>query len=356
LRSIVKRLMLLALFATILGSAIECERVMAPIGGSVLVVPSIATPTLTSAVAIANQNDEVHVLAGHFEALGANLFISQNNLWIIGAPPTSGPKPNIDLKGFTIIITGANVFIWGLNITDTVGGPFGMVLLPPSTGCIVMNNTMTGIIPASTGIQVLSSANLVAMNTMSFWGTCIDLAGPTSANNNVKGNTLNAPYNTGIQVSGGAAFNNVYWNNLMSPGEFLDANPPASPPNFFDDTTGGGPSLTKGNFEITYMPPPPFVVPGPNAYVDNWPLAVPCAIMKGDFDLNGRIGLTDLVMLANSYGKQWCNLRWDPRCDAASPWGGHRVNRLSYTRERLEQSRSLNLIAYLPKLSLILSS
>jgi hypothetical protein len=260
---------------------------------------------------------------GYTETLFANLVIPTYNLWIIGAPPQLGAMPKIDINGFGIIVTGYQVFIWGLNITDSVGSPIGIQLAPSSMSCTIMNNTITGLMYNNTiGIQVMNSSHFVALNTMSWWGTCIQLAGPSS-NNAVVGNTLNPPYSVGIEVTGGAAFNKIYWNNLMAPTELLDTNPPMSPPNWFDDTTGGGfPGLRKGNYEVTWgVPTPPFTVPGPNLYRDNWPLVAPWTLMRGDINVDGRISLADLVLLANGYGQVWCNLLWDPRCDLVAAWG-----------------------------------
>jgi hypothetical protein len=327
LRKSVIRLLVFALSATFLASVIVSTPVKAPVGGVVWIVPSVPTPTLASAVAVAGPNDEIHVLNGHFEALGANLVIPQTNLWIISAPPQLGPVPNIDLNGFSIIVTGIHVFIWGLNITDSVGSPYGILLIPPASDCIIMANTMTGLVPASVGIEVaLSNNNIIVLNNMSYWGICIRLDN-MSEYNTVKGNTLTPPEFVGIEVANGAAFNKIYWNNLMVAWdvgiELQDANPPGSPANYFDDTTGGGPpGLHKGNFEITWAIPSPFPVPGPNGYMDNWPLAVPWTQLPGDINVDGRVSLQDLVLLANSYLKVWCNLLWDPRCDlTGNSWG-----------------------------------
>jgi hypothetical protein len=59
---------------------------------------------------------------------------------------------------------------------------------------------------------------------------------------------------------------------------------------------------------------------GPNGYKDNWPLVAPWTLMKGEINVDGRVSLADLVLLANSYRKVWCVLGWDPRCDLAPPW------------------------------------
>ena len=313
-----EKLIALALVLTAVGAVLRIAPVWAPPGGVVWVVPSAPTPSLAAAVAIAGPNDEIHVKSGWVEPLVGPLVIPQNGLWIIGAPPSLGPNPTIDLRGFPIVILGGNVFVWGLNIIDTVGGPNGIYLLPPSHDCIIWNNTITGLIPASVGISVQSFNNIIALNTMSFWGTCIELAGQPANQNKVKANTLNPPYNAGIVVSGGAGINNVYWNNIMMPGppDLLDGNPPASPPSWFDDTTGGGPGYKKGNFEANWAIPPPYLVPpGTNGYFDNFPLIAPISMIPGDTNLDGIANLVDLVILAMNYGKVWCTLGWDPRAD-----------------------------------------
>jgi hypothetical protein len=318
MKNSVEKLIALAMLLTAVGTVLRIAPVGAPAGGVVWIVPSGPAPTLAAAVALAGPNDEIHVSPGWFEPLFGPLVIPQNGLWIIGAPPGLGPNPTIDIKGFPITILGRDVFIWGLDIIDTVGGPNCIILAPSSHDCIIWNNTITGITPASTGILVQSINNIIALNTMSFWGTCIELAGVPANHNTVKANRLNPMYNNGIIVSGGAGINNVYWNNIMLPGppDLLDGNPPASPPNWFDDTTGGGPAYMKGNFEANWAMPPPYPIPPfTNGYFDNWPLVVPISMIRGDTNLDGKASLADLVILATNYGRVWCTLGWDPRVD-----------------------------------------
>jgi hypothetical protein len=227
------------------------------------------------------------------------------------------PPPTIDLAGFTVQITGQRVFVWGLNIVDTVGSPVGITLIPPASDCRIIGNTLTGgVIPGSVGIWIQNCQNnIVALNTISTWGTCIDIMGPASVNNIVKLNTIPGPMLVGAQISQGAAFNQIYWNSVMMPLEFNDLNPPGSLPNWFDDTSGGGPSWNKGNFEITFMPPPPYIVPGANGYADMFPLPAPIGQLPGDMNLDGRVSILDLVLLATKWLRAWCQLGWDPQAD-----------------------------------------
>lgn len=310
-----------ALFTAAFGIAFRITPVPAPPGGQVRNVP-FPYPTLANAVSNSNPNDEIHIAAGHFEALAGPLNIAQNNLWIIGAPPGLGPTPTIDLNGFTITVTANfGVFIWGLNIIDTGGAPVGIILAPAIGNHIIRGNTITGLVPASTGIQVFSSYNHIELNTMSTWGVCIDLIGPLNTGNLVVANTINPPYNWGIQVSGGTGFNQIYYNNMFGPGggmcqELFDASPGGSPPNWFDDTTGGGPSHQKGNFEWSWPGPAPYPVPGPNGYTDNWPLNPnPWVQIPGDINLDAAVDVFDIVWVAAGFGTAWCQLGWDPRAD-----------------------------------------
>ncbi|MFQ5999205.1 MAG: hypothetical protein ACE5J6_00370 [Candidatus Bathyarchaeia archaeon] len=322
------RLLMITLLIATFGIAWKTSPVYAPAGGVVWTVPSAATPTLQAAIAVAGPNDEIHVARGHFEVLAGPLAIWQNNLWIIGENRTgpSGlpgpPPPTIDLWGSTIKITGSGVFIWGLNIIDTGGTALGIYLAPGSGNCIIRNNTITGLSALSTGIEVWTANNRIELNNMSQWGTCIDLTTPNSTGNVVVGNTFGSMwmllYNIGVQVSNGAGFNEVYYNNLGWPGvsELWDANPGGSPPNAFDDTTGGGPSLKKGNFEVTWANPAPYLVPpGTNGYSDNWPWVVPWVQLAGDVNLDGRVDIIDIVIVAIKFTWVWSQLLWDPRAD-----------------------------------------
>lgn len=330
-RRIAVALLVAFLSATISNAAWKVPHVLAPLGGNVWIVPSGPSPTLAAAVAGAGPNDEIHIQVDYWEVLGADLIITQANLWIIGSRLDSGAPPFIDLGGFTIVIAAPNVFMWGLSIWDSGGTSNGIVLTAPSSSCTIMNNIIRGpypvLNPSCTGILVLTSGNTIALNVMGGWNTCIDLASPSSIGNIVKANVLfpsGGGYLYGISVSLGAGFNYVYWNNLItfSSTELYDGNPPGSLPNWFDDTTGGGPSRNKGNFEATWASPLPYLVPpGTNGYQDNWPLVAGINMLAGDLNLDGQVSLSDLVILAQNYGKVWCQLGWDPRADIATSYG-----------------------------------
>jgi len=330
---VVVGILVTALFTAAFGIAFRITPVHAPPGGVLWTVPG--NGTLFSVITtLAGNNDEIHVQAGWIEPPFPTYTIWQNNLWIIAAPPALGNPPLIDLRGSTIIITGAGVFIWGLDIIDTgpAAAPIGILLAPPSQHCIIRSNKIIGLSPGTIGIQVLSNDNDIDLNTMSTWGICIDLAGGASTGNLVVGNTIHPPYNWGIQVSAGAGFNQIYYNNMFGPGvgicqELFDANLGGSPPNAFDDTSfslggavwgpSGGPSLNKGNFEWSWPGPVPYLVPpGTNGYVDFWPRnPVPWTQIPGDINKDGRVDIFDIVIVAAGFGTVWCQFGWDPRGD-----------------------------------------
>lgn len=322
-------LILVSLFTTLFGMTIRITPVHAPPGGIVHIVPSPPTPTLFAAITIALPNDEIHIMPGWIEPpLVAPLLIWQNDLWIIGGPTSFGPPPMIELAGFAVTITGNNVYITGLNIMDSAGAAIPSIVVA-STGCIIRNNIIKGVIPPSTGIQVTGPSNTIALNTMSWWGVGIDLFGPGSFGNIVIGNIISPNYNWGIQVSGGAGMNQIYYNNLMAAPfmtELWDANPAGSPPNAFDDTSfslgglvwgpSGGPGWNKGNYEGTWGIPPPYVVPpATNGYLDFWPLAAPWTQLSGDINLDGQVDIFDIVIIASVFPLSWCQLGWDPKAD-----------------------------------------
>jgi parallel beta-helix repeat protein len=268
--------------------------------------------------------DQIHVLDSHVESLLANLVILQNNLWIIGAPPSSGPTPKIDVNGFTISISGTNVFIWGLNIVDTGTPPSAGALLigamtGGSGGCIIENNTITGQSHVgSTGIVIMNSANnLVALNTISTWDYCIVVTGGLSTGNDIKLNTLNPPFSKGIWLSnalGRPTTNKIYWNNLWAASELVDDL--GNPANYFDDTFPGGPNWGKGNWIAISDPLGlAYLVPPNNLPPPSLALKGPISQIRGDVNLDGIVNILDAILTGNDFLKVWCQLGWNPRTD-----------------------------------------
>lgn len=301
------------------------------VGPSLWIVDSLKRPgwnfaTLADAInsPLVQNSDQIQVRENHFEKLSGNLVINQSDLWIIGAPPSYGPNPTIDLNGSSIGITGINVFIWGLNVTDTGAppSPYAFLILGGG-GCIIQNNTITGqAAGGSDGIFVLGSPNnLVALNTISAWDNCIVIAAPPSTGNDIKLNTLNPPYSKGIWLRnapyGPPTLNHIYWNNLWMANELWDdfGNPP--PPNYFDDTFPGGPNWGQGNWLAVSDPGgiPPYVVPPNNKWVDAHPRNGPISPIRGDVNLDGAVNILDAIKVSNTFLKAWGQYGWDPRTD-----------------------------------------
>lgn len=309
-------LLIIALFLTTFMAAFKIPRALAASYNIPINFPTIAV-ALSSGLLL--PGDQLHISPGYIEVLAAPLVIPIPSLWIIGSPPALGPTPMINVNGFSIIVAAPNVFIWGLNINDPTGTSAPILLLTPvSSNALIMNNIIQGVAPPNIGIVVTGTNNIVTLNTISFCGICIDVQGP-STGNIVKLNTINLPNIFGIQVSLGAGPNNgMYWNNVFATPEFWDLTP-GSPPNFFDDTTlPGGPGFLKGNYwGITLPPPPPVPIPGPgtNGWFDNFPLPAAIAQLAGDINVDGRVNIKDIVLVAIHFTQVWCTNNWDPRAD-----------------------------------------
>jgi hypothetical protein len=261
-------------------------------------------------------SDEICVRDSHVESLSSNLFINQSDLWIIGAPPSYGPNPTIDLNGSSIGIFGTNVFIWGLNIVDTGTPPSQYALVIEGGGCIIQNNTITGQAAAgSDGIFILGSPNnLVALNTMSMWDNCIVVATPDSTGNDITLNTLIPPFSKGIWLTLAPMLNNVYWNNLWSASELVDD--VGNPQNYFDDAFPGGPNWGHGNWIAISDPGgAPYLVPPNNMWMDNHALIGPISQIQGDVNLDGGVNILDAIRCSNDFLKVWGQYGWDPRTD-----------------------------------------
>lgn len=295
--------------------------------------------TLANAINIGNPapGDMIFINGGYAEILAANLIISTNYLWIVGAPAAIGGPPTIDFSGFSIQFTGIGQFLIGLNLVDTVVTTSPAIVIGtqltglPGDACSIWNNSVTG--PGSTysgtvGIQVFSDANAIANNTVSGWDIGVDLNGLYCFNNYVRANTLGQCGTVALKAEQSAMKNVVCHNNLDygSSGTvyFLDTSITTNA-NYFDDTTGyplyGYGPYNEGNYYKGGVPTPYPI--GSDA--DNYPLPNPYSPIKADFDRDGQVSLSDLVILSNSYGSTFgsCsppNHGWDPRTDVAPPW------------------------------------
>jgi hypothetical protein len=279
--------------------------------------------------------DHVHILAGHIEALPpGGLTIPIPNLYIIGAPPKTGPMPSIDLAGQTISIAAPNVFIWGIDFWDSAAiSPFCIDLTPAAATCTIQNCTIRGsLVPGSIGIMTTNSAdNLIACNRIQGWDLAIELFGPGSTNNIVKLNDIDSswspPTSVGIVVvlgAGAGAPNQIFWNDIIGVpcppfsglGRELWDPTIGNPPNIFDDLAQPvGKTWSRGNYESSWAIPPPYPVLGAgNGFFDRLPNLGNSPIV-GDADLSGQVNILDAIRLSGVYGFVWCSPKWEPRVD-----------------------------------------
>lgn len=354
MRNRIIRVLAIALVLTVLFLTLKIGPVHTFVQGTLRIVgPGTGNyADLFSALTNSISYDQIHVLAGHTETWTQTQdLIIGFPLWIIGSP-LGTVAPVIDMGRHEIHISAPYVFIWGLDIINS-GGIF---LDPGSHDCMIWNNTIQTVSAATYGIYAQTDTNIIALNYMvhgpsQFTYTHIFLDSASSSHNTIEYNTLKDEYSHGIAVStggipgAGARSNYVYWNNIMStnPTSYAlwDDNLIAgSPPNWFDDTTAVSWTPHKGNYEANIPHGGvifPYNVPGPgaNGYADNHPLAAPVSPLLGDINLDGKVGLADLVLVAQHFGLQWpgTNLtpvivppapganEWDPRADVAAPRG-----------------------------------
>jgi hypothetical protein len=271
-----------------------------------------------------SSGDEIFVHAGDNESLSANLSISLANLLIIGPP--NAQNATIDVSGYTIGISAAKVFIWGLNITDSVNTASPALMIEGGGNCTIQNNTITGPSVSATGsIGILvsnSSNNIIALNTISGWDTGVEVTGPSSTENIIKLNTVtpyNPPSSTCILLANSASNNTIYWNNLLNQTELNDT---SGQTNYYDDSypvTSGlppPPDLNKGNW-ISVSDPQgtrPYNVPS-STNADNYALNESISELFGDIDLDGRVNIFDAIVFSGGYGGTWGTYGYDPRCD-----------------------------------------
>lgn len=300
--------------------------------GACWIVDSLARPgynflSLAAALTISSgvsSGDHIFVRGGHSETLATNLDIKLNNLWIIGPLPSTGVA-TIDVHGYTINITGVEVFIWGLYIKD-----FGISVQPAieiddgmasNPNCDIQSNVIygPGFGPGSIGIQILNSANaLIALNTIGAWDTGVQITGTTSNFNRVKLNTL-FNLTTGIwlsNASGAPSQNWIYWNNfnVWSPTPLEDD--VGNPQDYFDSSTDTTVSalvtIPLGNY---YSAGPTNPVPPNNKWSDGFPLLAPISHITGDVNLDGIVNILDFILLANTFGHLPGQYAYDPRTD-----------------------------------------
>jgi len=299
-------LILATILISVVSSGLIVVRVRAQVVWNVPLSGTLAFVVSTLALT----GDTIHVAAGYVENLAADLVIAQTDLHIYGGPGILGPLPIINCMGFSIRVTGHAFTIMRMEITNALVG----ISLGVGThehwiyGCSINN---CGI-----GISVGSIGSLIHCNKIGFCGTGIDISGPPLVGGNrIRANTL-TQNNMGLLIGGGTANNHIYYNNFMnSPNPNAWDLGPVGPPNTFDDS--GTQHLNKGNFWDT-MPPPPYIIPGPNGYRDNFPLAAPWTQPSGDLNQDGAVDIFDIVLCAAAFGCSWSTLGYMPISDANS--------------------------------------
>jgi hypothetical protein len=258
--------------------------------------------SLISVLASAASGDRIYVMAGYTLTLTTNLGIPQSNLWIIGPAPI-GAGATIDVYNSTIVITGADDLILGLNIVRSLPyiAPPAVAVNSPAVASypnsIIENNVIAGPGAAisGSGIEIINSQNnLIANNTIIGWNTSVQIYGGMSNYNRVKLNTLNN-YTQGIWLNNVLPLgqNWICWNNLLFPYPLSDD--VGNPIDYFDGSTDPYVSplvhVWLGNYYV--FPPPGYKVPPNNMHIAGYPLGPygswnpPISPIPGDINLDG---------------------------------------------------------------------
>jgi hypothetical protein len=210
-----------------------------------------------------------------------------------------------------LTITGNDVFIWGLEFTNTnTALHFGPILTGASG--IIENCIISGTGTAastSVGLTLSNSANdLIGLNTVTNWGIGIYITGAASTGNTVELNTLSS-CTVGIRLDSGASGNMIWWNNLATTTNtnyIYDTS--TTPVNSFDDGAMGNHYV--GYTGSTYGVPPNTLV-----NVDNHVVASAISQIPGDINCDGVVNGIDLGAMAASWLQSWGSYGYDPRAD-----------------------------------------
>lgn len=165
--------------------------------------------------------------------------------------------------------------------------------------------------------------NIVSENTFILgWGIDLEF----SSENNITRNTIRSN-GVGISIAGDPCNNNsLYHNNFINNGHSVSLS--GSQVNIWDDGYPSG-----GNYWSDYRERSPDagelddsgiwnqsrVIDENNT--DSYPLMRPWRLIPGDVNLNMKVDLEDLALIASAYGSEPESLNWNPLADTAPPYG-----------------------------------
>ena len=226
----------------------------------------------------------------------------------------------------------------------------GGIYLDQSSGCIVEDCIVTG---NEHGINLRGSKDNIVSHNLAERNNCgirISYASTNSENNLVEGNWL-VNNTRGMRV-GEYAYNNTITNNLFfnnycslivwspatgavyhnnfvdddalaidaSMGDFNISWSMDERGNFYKNSTGAdvdGDGIGDTPYVIQYITwnPPYFIYENTS---DDCPLMNPINWLQGDINLDMKVNIVDIALIAKAYGIHFGDAGWNPRCDLNS--------------------------------------
>jgi parallel beta-helix repeat protein len=298
----------------------------------IIVVPD-EQPTIQAAINIASSGDTVYVKTRvYYENVIVNKSIN-----LVGE---NRETTIIDgqWRGAVITITVSNVIVSGFTIRNSDSNP--SVYIYNSDNCIFTRNL---VVNNGRGVLVKQCSNVsLTYNCISsneLYGVRVDNSTNCKLTRNIIADTYGESNVRLVSANNTYFFENIVSNstysvrlisshhNIFYRNNFLNKAQQTLISDSYDNMWHNT-SLLEGNYWSNYkgqdlngdgIGDTPYVIDASNA--DNFPLMRPWTPLLGDLNIDGKINLQDLAILAKAYGSTEADLQWNPLADIAQPYG-----------------------------------